>query len=219
MHKRLIFLMLMLGIGVHAQKDIYQSNKFDELSDDHELLAIVPFITQLELEDDVSQDELRNMAEHEGYAVQDALETYFSRRKKRKKFNVEFQNVKNTNALLKQNGIDYKNIDIYTVKDLSKILEVDGIISGNLDLNILLSKGVPTDFNLFDYFNGNANYGRIGIKVSDGATGKLLWKYEKEITKKTGKNTTELIDRMMKQASRKFPYDKEKKRKKKKTSS
>lgn len=217
MLRRLIFLLCFVGITVQAQKDIYESGRFDELSDDHEQLAIVPFITQLELEEGVSQDELKTMAEREGYAVQEALETYFSLRKKRKKFNVEFQNVKNTNALLKQNGIDYKNIDIYTVKELSEILGVDGIISGNLHLNILLSKGVPTDFNLFDYFSGNANYGRIGIKISDGDSGKLLWKYEKEITKKTGKNTTELIDKMMKQASRNFPYDREKRRKKKRT--
>lgn len=217
MLQRLIFLMMLFSFAVNGQKDIYESGKFDDLSDSHELLAIVPFIAQLELEEGTSKNELKDLAEREGYAVQDALETYFSRRKKRKKFNVEFQNVKNTNALLKQNGIDYKNIDIYTVKELSKILKVDGIISGNLDLNILLSKGVPTEFNLFDYFNGNANYGRIGIKISDGVTGKLLWKFEKEITKKTGKNTTELIDKMMKQVSRKFPYDKEKKRKKKRS--
>ena len=38
---------------------------------------------------------------------------------------------------------------------------------------------------------------------------------KKSIDKKTGKNTTELIDKMMKLASRKFPYDKEKKRKNK----
>jgi len=136
---------------------------------------------------------------------------------KRKKFNVEFQNVSNTNALLKKNGIDYNNIDVYTTKELSKILGVDAIINGSLDLNILLSKGVPTDFSLLDYFNGASNYGRIGIKISDGVTGKLLWKYEQQITKKTGKNTTELIDQMMKKASRKFPYDREKKRKKKKS--
>jgi hypothetical protein len=155
------------------------------------------------------------LAEREGYAVQNALETYFSKRKQRKKFNVDFQNINNTNALLAQNGIDYDNIDIHTTQELCKILDVDGIISGNLNLNILLSEGVPTDFNLLDYFSGDANYGRIGVKISDGESGKLLWKYENEISKKTGKNTTELIDKMMKAASRKFPYDKEKKRKNK----
>jgi len=216
MTQKLVFLFSLFAfLWGTAQKDIFESNRFDELSEDHQMLAIVPFITQLDLEQNISKEERKELAEKEGYAVQDALETYFSRRKKRKKFNVDFQNVEETNALLSKNGITYNNIDIYTVKDLSKILGVDGIISGSLDLNVLLSKGVSTDFSLLDYFRGKTNYGRIGIKISDGATGKLLWKYEKIITKKTGKNTDELIDKMMKAASRKFPYDKEKKRKKK----
>jgi len=63
-----------------------------------------------------------------------------------------------------------------------------------------------------DSISGGSNYGRIGFKISDGVTGKLLWKYEKQINKKTGKNTTDLIDRMMKLAIRKFPYDSERKR-------
>ncbi|MEM7484907.1 MAG: hypothetical protein AAF348_06830 [Bacteroidota bacterium] len=200
-----------------AQKNIYENRKFDELTKDHKILAIVPFIASLDLKRDVNQLELKGLAKKEGYAVQNALETYFSKRKKRKKFNVEFQNIEDTNAILNQNGITYDNLDIYTINELTKILRVDGIISGNLNLNILLSKGVPTDFNLLDYFSGDANYGRIGVKVSDGNSGKLLWKYEKAITKKTGKNTTELIDRMMKLASRKFPYDKEKKQRKNKS--
>ncbi|MEN1784778.1 MAG: hypothetical protein AAGF77_06510 [Bacteroidota bacterium] len=201
-------------LSVSAQKDIFVSSRFEELTEDHQVLAILPFITQLELQQPSTKEELRKFAEREGFAVQDALETYFSRRKKRKKFNVEFQNIQETNALLSQNGITYSNIDIYTVKQLAKLLKVDGIINGSLDLNVLLSKGVSTDFNLLDYFRGDANYGRIGIKISDGTSGKLLWKYEKAITKKTGKDTDELIDKMMKAASRKFPYDKEKKRKK-----
>ena len=208
--------MLFLTVAlVSAQKNIYENRKFDELTEDHQVLAIMPFIAHLELKEVVDRNELKVLAEREGYAVQNALETYFSKRKERKKFNVDFQNILNTNAILAQNGIDYDNIDIHTTQELCKILDVDGIISGNLNLNILLSEGVPTDFNLLDYFSGDANYGRIGVKISDGETGKLLWKYENEISKKTGKNTTELIDKMMKTASRKFPYDKEKKRRNK----
>lgn len=198
-----------------AQKNIYENRRFDELAANHEVLAIVPFITNLDLERNVNPDELKALAKKEGFAVQNALETYFSKRKKRKKFNVEFQNIEDTNAILSQNNITYENLDIYTTKQLCEILKVDGIISGTLSLNILLSNGVPTNFNFLDYFSGDADYGRIGVKVSDGESGKLLWKYEKAITKKTGKNTVELIDKMMKLASRKFPYDKEKKRKEK----
>ena len=214
--KALLFLLIFTGFQSFSQKNIYENSRFDELSENHKVLAIIPFIAKLELEQSLSKEEQKELAEREGYAVQDALETYFSRRKKKKKFNVEFQNINNTNALLAQNNITYKNIDVYTVKQLSEILKVDGIISGNLDLNILLSKGVPTEFNFLDYFSGDSDYGRIGVKISDGISGKLLWKYEKAITKKTGKNTVELIDRMMKLATKKFPYDKEKKRKKRK---
>ncbi|MFC4219658.1 hypothetical protein [Flagellimonas marina] len=214
--KKVVSMIVFLTVAlVSAQKNIYENRKFDELTDEHEVLAIMPFIAHLELKEVVDRDELRVLAEREGYAVQNALETYFSKRKKRKKFNVDFQNIVNTNAILAQNNITYDNIDIHTTQELCKILDVDGIISGNLNLNILLSEGVPTDFNLLDYFSGDANYGRIGVKISDGETGKLLWKYENEISKKTGKNTNELIDKMMKTASRKFPYDKEKKRKNK----
>ncbi len=211
--KKLFVLMLFLsGMLASAQKNIYEHKNFDYLSQDHKVLAILPFLTNLELKHDIDKEELERLKEREGYAVQSALETYFSNRKKKKKFSVEFQNTKNTNAILAQNNITYENIDIYTTKQLSEILQVDGLISGSIDLNILLSKGIPTEFSFVDYFLGDSNYGRIGIKISDGDSGKLLWKYEKKIDKKTGKNTYDLIDKMMKLATRKFPYDREKKK-------
>ncbi len=200
------FLQVCTALG---QKNIYESDRFEDLSANHKILAIIPFFTNLELDEDVDRASLKKLEEREGYAVQDALETYFGRGKKRKKFSVDFQNTKNTNAILLQNEITYANIDTYTIKQLSEILGVDGIVSGNMDLNILLSEGIPSEFSFIDYIMGDANYGRIGIKVSDGKTGKLLWKYEKEINKKSGRNTTDLIESMMKKATRKFPYDKE----------
>ena len=209
MKKILFSLCSFMLLSAHAQKNIYESEKFKMLSEDHKVLAIIPFFTKLDLKEDFSGKDLNQLEQREGYAVQDALETYFGRGKKKKKFTVNFQNIKNTNAILAQNNITYKDIDTYTIKQLSEILSVDGIVSGNLDVNILLSEGIPSSFNFIDYILGDANYGRIGIKVSDGTTGKLLWKYEKVINKKSGKNTTDLIDRMMKKATRKFPYDKE----------
>ncbi|MGB5665527.1 MAG: hypothetical protein WBM53_01675 [Maribacter sp.] len=212
MKNKILCLVFLFGLTLSAQKNIYESKNFDDITQDHEILAIIPFLTNLDLKDKISKYELKRMEEKEGYAVQNALETYFYKRKRKKKFSVEFQNTKNTNAILAQNNITYGNIDVYTIKQLSEILQVDGIISGNMDLNILLSKGVPTEFDFLDFLLGDANYGRIGIKISDGNSGKLLWKYEKKINKKSGKNTNDLIDRMMKLATRKFPYDREKKK-------
>ena len=217
MRNYILILFALFYTQLWGQKDIYESVRFDELSSEHATLAIIPFFTYLDLEQDLSKDEQNRLEELEGKAVQDALETYFGRGKKRKKFTVEFQNVENTNALLAQNKINYNNIDTYTIKQLSEILGVDGIVSGNLELNVLLSRGVPQEVSFIDYLLGDANYGRIGIKISDGKTGKLLWKYENEITKKSGRNTTDLIEKMMKKMTRQFPYDKERKKTRKRT--
>ena len=208
--KELLFISLFAcGTLINAQKNVYESSKFDDLSKDHNVLAIIPFFTHLALEENITKEESKKLEEKEGYAVQDALETYFGLGKKKKKFTVDFQNIKNTNAILAKKNITYNNIDTYTIKELCEILEVDAIISGNLDINILISKGIPVEFSFMDYILGDANYGRIGIKISDGKTGKLLWKYENEINKKSGRNTADLIDKMMKRLVRKFPYDKE----------
>jgi hypothetical protein len=196
-----------------SQKNIYLSNSFDGLSSDHEILAILPFFTNLDLGEEVAPAEVRRLEQQEGYAVQDALETYFGRGKKKKKFTVSFQNSEDTNALLAKNEISFQNIDRYTIRELSEVLGVDGIVSGNLDVNILLSNGMPAELSFLDYILGDADFGRIGIKISDGDSGKLLWKYEQEINRKSGKNTDDLIDKMMKKAARKFPYDKENLRK------
>lgn len=210
MKNLLVFFLIIAGAAnAVAQKNIFQSNRFDELSRDHQVLAIIPFFTHLDLDEELSRSEKQRLEQKEGYAVQDALETYFGRGKKRKKFSVDFQNSKDTNALLAQNDISYDNIDRYTIRELAEILGVDGIISGNLDVNVLLSDGVPSDFSFLDYLLGDADYGRIGIKISDGESGKLIWKYEQEISRKSGKDTDDLIDKMMKKAARKFPYDKE----------
>ena len=211
--KKLFFLFALFTLcGLSAQKDIFQSNRFDQFSKNHRTLAIIPFFVHLDLDNGISGKELKVLEEKEGYAVQNALETYFGRGKKRKKFTVAFQNSEDTNALLAKKNISYNNIDRYTIRELASVLGVDGIISGNLDINVLLSEGLPEDFSFMDYILGDADYGRIGIKISDGDSGKLLWKYEQEITKKSGKNTDDLIDKMMKKAARRFPYDKESRR-------
>jgi len=177
----LFALFLLVWGNATSQKNIYLSNSFDGLSSDHQILAILPFFTNLDLGEEVAPAEVRRLEQQEGYAVQDALETYFGRGKKKKKFTVSFQNSEDTNALLAKNEISFQNIDRYTIRELSEILGVDGIVSGNLDVNILLSNGVPAELSFLDYILGDADYGRIGIKISDGDSGKLLWKYELEI--------------------------------------
>lgn len=212
MKSYLTLLLLSCSLLVSAQKTIYESVHFNTLSKDHKVIAIVPFLATLELDSDegrLSASELKELEKKEGLEVQNALESYFLKRKSKKRFLVEFQNVKNTNAILAKNGITLDNIDIYTTQELCDILEVDALVSGNLTLSTLISDGIP-EMDFISVLLGKADFGRIAIKISDGETGKLLWKYEKTINRKSGKNTYAIIEAMMRTAARKFPYDREK---------
>ncbi len=214
--KKAVFILIILTTSLSfGQKAIYQSDAFDVLSKNHKVLAILPFAAKLELMDKkiLYRENLKDLEQKEGYEVQNALQNYFLKGYKRKNYKVNFQDIKNTNAILTKNGIDLSNIDIYTSQELCKILKVDGIINGNLTINALISKGVSTSYDFVAFITGKSDYGRIAIKVSDGETGKLLWKYEKSINRKSGKNTFAIIEDMMKKATRKFPYDKQKKAK------
>lgn len=214
MRKSVYLLLFLAAAGVTAQKNIYQSEKFEELSKTHHTLAILPFLTTLHLPDAsrFSEEQIRELSKKEGYAIQEALETYFLKKKKRKDFTVSFQDIQNTNAILAKHQITIENIDIYTTQELCALLEVDGLISGNITLSKLLSKGISDDeFSLLSIFTGKTHFGRIAIKISDGKTGKLLWKYEKTIDRKSGKNTRAVIEGMMRQSSRNFPYERERK--------
>ena len=84
MNKIFFFTLLIISVSTQAQKNIYESPRFDVLSESHETLAILPFLTTLDLKNKVSQKDLKSLEENEGYAVQNAFETYFSKRGKNK---------------------------------------------------------------------------------------------------------------------------------------
>ena len=68
---------LLVSLQAFGQKNIYESGRFKELSKDHKELAIIPFITHLDLDENISRKEYLKLEEREGYEVQNALETYF----------------------------------------------------------------------------------------------------------------------------------------------
>ena len=57
--KKIVFVFVLFSsVLAMAQKNIYESIRFDEYTEDHEILAIVPFIAHLELKKAVDNDEL-----------------------------------------------------------------------------------------------------------------------------------------------------------------
>ena len=200
-----IFCILSLHTVV-SQKSVYLHPNFNAYASNHRTIAILPFYVDLELPNEPSEFLRRQFLEIEGLAVQQALAHYFESKSNSKDLSVLFQPLGLTQKKLQLAGLDYRSIGQKSSKELAQILEVDVLISGNLSLSVLLSDGIDNDFNWVDLWIMAPEFGRLAIKISDGKTGKLLWRYEKAIDRRSGKNTKELIEKLMKQAARSFPY-------------
>ena len=205
--RSVFFILFMLSIAsAIAQKEVFLNTDFESFASKHKTIAVLPFAVDLALKAEPSEFLRHQYLETEGLAVQQALANYFENKSNSKDFIVLFQPLALTQKKLQNAGIDYRSIGQMKSDKLAKVLEVDALITGTLHLQVLLSDGIEDEFNWLDLWVLSPEFGKLAIKVSDGSSGKLLWRYEKAIDRRSGKNTKELIEKLMKQAARSFPY-------------
>ncbi|EMR01999.1 hypothetical protein [Cesiribacter andamanensis] len=205
--------MLLLGVTAQAQnREIYTNPQFSTIAKDHKTLAILPFKAIIKLRpkqmEQYTPEEYSEMLKQEGLAVQSAMHSYFLKRKGQHEFFVDFQDVNTTNAILAKNGVTDENITSFTPQELAGMLGVDGVVGGTLNTDKPMSDGAAIAMNVLVGFSGPTNSGKCTININDGASGALLWKYEKSLSRDLGSDTNSIINAMMRKASRKFPYNK-----------
>ncbi|MFK7970985.1 MAG: hypothetical protein AB8F95_11485 [Bacteroidia bacterium] len=208
----LILALLSFCVISFAQNRVmYTHPQFENLASEHSIVAVMPPKTIMKLRPKqmakMTPDQLLEMEKSESQAVQLAIESYFLRRQQRKQFAVTFQEVTKTNALLKQNGISYENMDEYTSEQLCAILGVDAVVSGNLVLTKPMSEAASAALGLLVGFWGDTNGGMITLSIHNAKDGALLWRYGKALTRSLGSDTNTVIKAFMRKSARQFPYE------------
>jgi len=213
--KKLLFSILALIFisNLSAQTNLYENPDFETIAKSHKIIAVAPFKTQVKLRPkqmkDMSNEQLHRLEKAEGEGIQTAMYSWFLKRKKRGKLKtLEIQDPKTTTALLKRNGIDYDNITDYTPQELAKILKVDGIITGEFETNKPMSEGASVALGLLVGFWGSTNNAVVNMSVHNAEDGVLLWNYNKKVRGSIGSSPEDLINILMRKASRRLAYTK-----------
>lgn len=211
MKKVLLFL---LPMGLWAQTSLYVHPDFSEIAAEHQKIAIVPFKTQVKLRPrqmkEMTPEQIYTLERSEGESMQTAMYSWFLRRKKRGKMTqIEVQDPQVTTALLKRNEIDYENLRAYTPQELAKILAVDAVISGDYETDKPMSDGASIALGLLVGFWGTTNTALVNMSVHNSSDGVLLWNYNKKIHGSLGSSPEDLINIIMRKASRRMAYVKE----------
>lgn len=210
---RLIFSILIsiVAISAHAQsRAIYVNPDFYSLAKDHKKVAVIPFDVQIGLRPKeraaMSDEQFADMQHKEGVAAQNALVSWFLKKQNSQGYSVQFQDVNTTNALLLKAGMDIHNLTAYTPDEIAKTLGVDAIMGGLIQTTKPISDGASVAMGVLLGYYGSTNTGNITINLKDSEAGDLLWKYDKELSRSLGSNMNQIMDTLMRKASKQFPY-------------
>jgi hypothetical protein len=189
---------------------IYKSKEFDTAFAKHKTVAVLPAEVTSRLRPSeakkITAEQIEEQNEKTGYDIQDKMYSWFLRRSEKFKYTVTFQDVNRTNALLKQAEVDYKSLATKDRVEIAKILGVDAVIQNRSSMDKPMSEGAAVALGLLVGVWGNTNNVETTINIHDGMSGNLLWKYDYSASGTVGSSTTKLVDALMRNASKKFPY-------------
>lgn len=190
---------------------IYKTTDFEDVARTHKTVAIIPASVMIQLRPNEAKrttpEQLEKNEESTGYALQEKMYGWFLRRSNKYHYTVNFQDVSQTNALLQDAKLSYKDIKKKSKSELAKLLGVDAIISASLRTDKPMNEGVAVALGVVFGVWGNTNKAFTTIDIHEGKKGNLLWKYDYEASGSVGSSPENLVNALMRNASKKFPYN------------
>jgi len=204
-----IFLLIFLFLTACSSGEIYTKSDFSDITNSHKRVAILPFNVSYDpksISREFTIETAKKSEKEESVIFQQNIYAQFLKRQNQGKYTVEFQDVDDTNAILKRNGISYDNISSYTKAEIANKLGVDAVISGSIRRSKPMSTTGAVVMTLFFGFGGNTNRIDINMTLHNGTDGKLLWKYDNDRGAGLGSSAEAIAKSLMNNISKNFPY-------------
>ncbi len=210
--KKILIPFVSLSILLNAcGPKIYKSNEFDNVTSKHKIVAILPAEVSITLRPNAAKkmtaEEMEKNRQTTGYSIQDKMYSWFLRRSDKFKYTVKFQDVSKTNSLLKDAGISYADLRDKSKESLAKLLGVDAVISNITRMDKPMSEGVAVAVGILIGSWGSTNNVTTTINIHEAKQGDLVWKYDYVAQGSVGSSPENLVNALMRNASRKFPYN------------
>jgi len=209
--KKYLPISFLLMIFVSCGPQIYKATDFNDVSSTHKTVAILPAEVSIKLRPNeakkISPEDLQKNIETTGYAIQDKMYSWFLRRNEKKQFTVRFQDVSKTNSTLNSAGLDYNDLALKSKEEIAKLLNVDAVISTTTRMDKPMSEGAALAVGVLFGAWGSTNNAVTSINVHEAKQGDLIWKYDYQAQGSVGSSPENLVNALMKNASKKFPYN------------
>jgi hypothetical protein len=188
---------------------IYKSAEFESVATKHKIVAILPADVSIKLRPNeakkMTAEEMQKNEETTGLTIQDKMYSWLLR--KSSDYTVKFQDVSKTNALLKTAHIEYADLRTKSKDEIAKLLGVDAVISSTVRMDKPMSEGAAVAVGLLVGTWGTTNNAFTTINIHEAKQGDLIWKYDYQASGSVGSSPDNLVNALMRNASKKFPYN------------
>lgn len=181
---------------------VYMTDDAKKLSYDHKTLAILPPNVSITSAKDISGEALIEMQNAQSLNFQSEIYKALLRRKSKGQIKANFQDYQTTNVLLERGG--HKNTPL-TLTEMCQVLGVDGLIVSNFTMAKPMSTGAAVASTLL-LGVGITNEVTTALQVYDCPTEKIIFNYDWRASGGLGSSPEDLIEALMKNASKKLPH-------------
>jgi hypothetical protein len=194
---------MLLAIIVGCGPTVYLSEDAKALSYEHKTLAIVPPVVIIKKAKDISGEALIEMQRSESINFQSEIYKAILKRKSRGDIKANIQDYQTTNALLERAGYPETTL---TSSEICEALGVDGLITSNFSMDKPMSTGGAIVSTIFLGAGGATNEVTTSLQVYDCPSEKMIFNYDWRASGGLGSSPEDLIENLMKNASKKLPH-------------
>lgn len=189
---------------------IYLANDFRTYAPTHKVVAILPASVTIGMRPNQARnttaEQMRTLQQQTSLDFQARIYAWLLRRKQQSQYTVDFQDVALTNSLLRKANLSDEDMRTLSPQELAKVLGVDAILTTSVRTTKPMSDGAAVAVGLLVGAWGATNQANITVDIHEASAGKLLWKYDFVAAGSVGSSPESMVNALMRNASRKFPY-------------
>jgi hypothetical protein len=199
-----LLMLLLAATMISSCAKIYYSPDAKSRANSHQLIAIAPPIVSIAARKKVDAEAMKEQQKTESANFQKEMYSWLLKRKMQNRIFVEIQDVETSNAKLRKAG--YFDDNPMSPNEICEVLGVDAIITSNYSLAKPMSEGAAVALGLLVGVWGSTNNTTVTLEIHDRETKKLLWNYNHKVSGSVGSSPAQLVDNLMRNASKKMPY-------------
>lgn len=190
--------------------NIYLAQDFRTYVPKHKIVAILPANVSIGLRPNQARntnaEQMRAMELQSSLDFQTRIYAWLLRRQGQQHYTVQFQDVALTNSILRKASLTDEDMRTQSPQDLAKLLGVDAVLTTSVHTSKPMSDGAAVALGVLVGAWGATNQANITVDIHEASAGKLLWKYDYVASGSVGSSPESMVNALMRNASRKFPY-------------